>query len=133
MRRKNRLERWANRYDAVVLAPSSKRNGMSEFGSALARALGIEWIDCLEKTKRTQHDKNAKERMDASCFVYFKSGFSIDRKRILLLDDVSTTGTTLSMSAYILRKHGAIVDSYSLAHKMVKSLERKSQETHKKS
>jgi predicted amidophosphoribosyltransferase len=97
---------------------------MEVFAKALAKELRIPLLPCLSKSKRTQHDKNAYERMDAPCFVRFKAGINLNGKRLLLLDDVSTTGTTLEMSAYVLRKQGAFVDTFSLAHKKMPSLKR---------
>jgi predicted amidophosphoribosyltransferase len=50
--------------------------------------------------------KKEREKNLKSIFKY--NGVNLSGKRILLLDDVTTTGTTLNECAKILRKKGAL-------------------------
>lgn len=127
MRRKGLLKKWRGNFDFIVLAPSSQRNGLDDFARQMAREIQVPYLPCLGKKTRTQHDKNAGERMDTECFVYVKNSPSLAAKKILLLDDVCTTGTTLEMSAYQLRKEKAIVTKMALARKVMPSLGGESQ------
>jgi hypoxanthine phosphoribosyltransferase len=72
--------------------------------------------------------------MDGELFLQFSTGqeYKVRDKKVLLFDDVSTTGTTLEQSAYLLRQAGAreVVD-FRLAVKVMESFEGESQETAK--
>ncbi len=72
--------------------------------------LNIPVIDALEKFKATKSQKalNAAERKtNISGAFRIKSDADIKGKKLLLIDDVCTTGSTLSEAARILREAGA--------------------------
>ena len=72
-----------------------------------ARLLGIEYADLLVKTKKnkTQHSINAAERDKNVIGVYSPIDKNLIKgKRILIIDDIITTGSTLGECARILNK-----------------------------
>jgi orotate phosphoribosyltransferase len=69
--------------------------------------------------------------MDARPFVRLmeEAAPAVRGARVLLLDDVDTTGTTLELGAYRLREAGAArVAQFSVARQMVERFERKREE-----
>lgn len=74
-----------------------------------AELMGIEYIDALEKFKKNkiQHNLKGSERRSNVKGVYRAVNIEkIRDKRILLIDDVVTTGSTLAECAKILNKCG---------------------------
>lgn len=72
-----------------------------------ARLLGIEYADLLVKTKKnkTQHSIKAAERAKNVIGVYSPINKNLIKgKRILIIDDIITTGSTLGECARILNK-----------------------------
>jgi ComF family protein len=117
-------------YDAVVPVPmhisklrKRKFNQTALLGLYLARHLAKPLIlDALIKTRETslQTEVNGRERR-----LNLKGAFSASRKiiglRLLLIDDVITTGATIKECAFTLRKEGAAsVDVVALARSMPK-------------
>ena len=86
-------------------------NQAEVFAKALSRATGIEYVpDLLGHRKRTvsQHELGRTERYSLAKNTYFISGnVSLSGKRILLCDDVFTTGATLNACAGLLKEMGA--------------------------
>jgi competence protein ComFC len=127
--RSGQLENWRQEnFSAVALAPQNPKageRGLFLVGKAIAAELKIPlWQPFTKVGRRTQHGKSLAERMDAACFV--KLHRQVSGSKILLLDDVLTTGTTLEQCAYLLRKSGgAEVEVFSLAKQMMPSFERK--------
>jgi predicted amidophosphoribosyltransferase len=125
--------------ELVILAPQNRKHavsGLESFGRLLARELKAEFVFGVlqKKSTHSQHGLSFGERMNGSCFVSCKSEFRVKGSSILLLDDVWTTGTTLDMSAYILRKAGAKnVERRALARQMMPGLNRKREEPEQKS
>jgi len=116
--------------DGVVPVPLHRRrlawrgfNQSSELGRAVARTLGVPlWNHALTRTRYTQPQTRLdhKERQ-----ANIKNAFAADRdtvrgKRVLLVDDVYTTGATLRECARTLKRAGAAgVDVLVLARTMV--------------
>ena len=77
----------------------------------IAKALEIPYMPLLKKTKDNPAQsgtKNAKERLKNVADVYsMQSKASVEEKTVLLVDDIVTTGATLSECARILRRAGA--------------------------
>jgi len=72
--------------------------------------LDIPVIDALEKHKATKSQKslNGEERKtNVSGAFRVKTGIDLKGKKLLLIDDVCTTGSTLSEAARILKDEGA--------------------------
>lgn len=125
--------------DLLVLAPQNKKHALSGLESAarlLAAELGIPFAArVLRKNPgRRQHDLRLCERMDAPCFVRCHAPGAVRGKRVIVLDDVWTTGTTLDMSAYVLREAGAAeVKRVALVRQVMPGFDRKGEETQKES
>lgn len=76
-------------------------------GKILSQALHIPCINILKRTKKTEVQKNldAKSRK-----TNMQNAFACVRKspkKVLLIDDVTTTGQTLSEAARVLKQNGA--------------------------
>lgn len=133
--RTGQLKNWkAKGFEAIVLAPQNPKageRGLVLVGRSIAAELKVPLCQPFSKIgKRSQHARTLGDRMDASCFVQIRPDASFLRgKKVLLLDDVLTTGTTLDQCAYLLRKAGvAEVVSFSLAKQMMPSFEGKKRE-----
>ena len=75
----------------------------------------------LIKIKETEHQANIKERRDRlknlSDSFSVKNSKMIEGKNIILIDDVTTTGATLSEARKILKQSGAKkVIAFTVAH-----------------
>lgn len=117
----------------VTLAPRAKprrEDGLPILASAIAAAIGARFKETLRKSGgRSQHGRALGERMDTAPFVELSPAADLRGERVLLLDDVDTTGTTRELGAYRLREAGAAsVLVYSVARQMVEGLERKREE-----
>jgi ComF family protein len=86
-------------------------NQAEEIGKELAKFLKIPLVThCLTKIKETTpqvelSDEKRKENIRGAFFV--KNGELIKSKKILLIDDVYTTGSTMEEAARVLKKTGA--------------------------
>ena len=104
------------RFDIIAVVPSSKKSvraagfdRMDTYGRALSRELKIKYEKrALIKTRETkkQHTLSALERLSAQKGAYAASP-RVKGRRVLLFDDIVTTGATLSECARALRAAGA--------------------------
>lgn len=94
---KKRLRERGYNQVAMVAIPLSIRLGLDYHPSALARA----------RETRTQVGLSARERQENVKNAFFADGQKISGRNILLMDDVSTTGATLSSAAEALYASGA--------------------------
>jgi len=103
--------------DAVCFVPASRRERGARRNAApalLARTIGRAMdrpvLCALEKTRKTQKQKTlsgeARRKNLAGAFAV-RAGVSVQGMRMLLVDDVITTGATMSACAAALRKAGA--------------------------
>ena len=104
-------------YDLLVPVPLHKKrlqergyNQSALLAEALAKQTGIPWQECMQRVRNTPHQTgmNREQRLknlDGAFIV--KPGADIRGKRIILVDDVFTTGTTIRQCAGILHKAGA--------------------------
>lgn len=136
LERNGQLSRWRREgFDSLVIAPQNERreeSGLFLAGELISRALGLSLLVPFEKVGgHSQHGRSISGRMDAPCFIRLKGRVS---GKILLVDDVHTTGTTLDQCAYLLRKAGAQeVVSFSLARQVMPGLERKQSQARQES
>lgn len=103
--------------DFIVPVPMGRKKRIARghnqaelFGKSLSRALGIPMRrDILFKydTKDEQHFHTEKERRERVKDLFYGGGENLSGKRILLCDDVMTTGSTLNRCAEILKGAGA--------------------------
>jgi predicted amidophosphoribosyltransferase len=141
LRRSNQFQLWQELgIEVVVAAPQRAQDGISGLvlvAEGLAVELGAEYApELLEKEAgRTQHGLDFSSRVDTHCFVKIKKGAEMVRgKAVLLIDDVLTTGTTLELSAYVLRRAGAkSVNAFALAHQVLPGFVGKSEQAHEES
>lgn len=89
--------RWKRGYDQSEL-----------LARAVARELGLPCVPLLEKVKNTriQHDLSRRER-EKNIKNAYRADRQAEGKRILLVDDIVTTGATLRECAAALYKAGA--------------------------
>lgn len=95
----------------IVPAPSSK-NHDDERGFNHVRemfsCLGLPMIHAIEKTDdRKQSDLDYRSRQEVGKHLRWVGGRSVSGKKILLVDDVYTTGATARNCIKLLKKHGA--------------------------
>lgn len=106
----------AGMYDCLVPVPMNRHrlrergyNQAERIAAALGKHLGIPVrTDCLIQGRSDvrQHELGAKERR-AHARLYEASGQRLDGLRILLCDDVLTTGSTAQRCGELLRQMGA--------------------------
>lgn len=94
---KKRLKERGYNQVAMVAIPLSIQLGLDYLPSALARA----------KETRSQVGLSASERQENVKDAFFADGKKINGRSVLLMDDVSTTGATLSSAAEALYTSGA--------------------------
>ena len=105
------LIRFRFRNYIIVPAPSSAlRNAQRGFNQVVEmfKPLGLTISDVLLKNSDDkQSDLGAKQRQEVYKVLAMKKGAGIRRKKILLVDDVYTTGSTIKGCINLLKKHGA--------------------------
>lgn len=105
------------RFDCIVPVPMEKAhrrergyNQAEELALSLGNLCGLSVLsDALRKIKKTppQHLLSYEERLDNLKGVFGTGSDSIEGKRVLLCDDVCTTGVTMETCATLLKKNGA--------------------------
>ena len=102
-------------FDFLVPVPLSKerfqKRGFNQ-AEKLARYLKFPILDCLERTRDTkpQFDLKLEERKENVKDAFTLNSnfkFQISNSSVCLVDDVATTGATLSECAKVLKKAGA--------------------------
>jgi competence protein ComFC len=106
-----------DRWDGLVPVPlypvRRRERGFNQAGE-LARLLGkrtglVVW-DVLERTRQTEVQARLRrsERLRNQLNAFgLKRGFDLQGKRLLIIDDVFTTGATINACAQVLKKAGA--------------------------
>lgn len=104
--------------DLLVPVPLSKRrlkkrgyNQATLLAREMEKVLAIPCKECLQKVKNNaqQHDLNKARRQSNVKGVYrVLPDFSVKGKKILLVDDIVTTGATLDECAKVLYENGAL-------------------------
>lgn len=104
------------RYDSVTFVPrqpkEARRHGSDHaklLAEAVAEALDLPLVstmECRAVTMQKFLSASQREKLMQGRFVVKDEVFR-DHKRLLLIDDVSTTGATLRVTSALLRSHGA--------------------------
>jgi ComF family protein len=111
-------DRLAGRYDLLTYVPlsarSRRRRGYDQvrlLGRELSRRLDLPLTDTLVKTRATQAQSGLRDdgarRANVLGAYQTRKDAPVAGKRVLLVDDVVTTGSTLSECARTLRTAGA--------------------------
>lgn len=103
------------RFDLVTFVPMTRKkqnkrgyNQSERLARQVAALLGLSCMDTLEKIKNnaTQHELDEPSRMSNVTGVYSARG-RYRNKRVLLIDDIVTTGATIGECARVLYAAGA--------------------------
>jgi ComF family protein len=116
------------RPDAFIPVPLHTRrerfrggNQARTLAEAVSRQAGIPCVEPLKRTRSTasQRGRSRRERLRVLINAFsVKTGWNVRAGRFVLIDDVATTGATLSACAQALRSAGAAeVSAYVLARK----------------
>ena len=111
-------EELGGQFDTVTWVPVSKKReherGYDQarlLAKATAKALGMPLTPTLYKQRNTQPQSGtgdaAKRRANITGAYRMKKGADVTGKRVLLIDDIVTTGSTLLECARVLGKAGA--------------------------
>ncbi len=95
-------------YTIVPAPSSSSHNEKRGFNQvvAMCECLGLPLLDCLVKTvEAKQSDLSAKERGEIGKYLVYKGPKSLAKRKILLVDDVFTTGSTARACLKLLASH----------------------------
>lgn len=93
----------------IVLVPSSKskleKRGFNHLKS-MCEQFEIPFLDILEKDDTLdQKKKNLNERKNVNKYIHLKNGNQIKGKKILLIDDVLTSGNSLKACINLIKQH----------------------------
>lgn len=112
------ISRLSGQFDLITYVPLSRRRRRKRgydqaklLAEAVGREVGTEVVCTLEKTKHIpaqsiQPDAKARKKNIQGVYRAKNQGL-FEGKRVLLIDDIMTTGSTLSEAAGELRRNGA--------------------------
>lgn len=105
-------------FDIITAIPlsrkSKKQRGFNQselIAKKLASRLNIKYLNAIEKYKdnKPQHKLSLEERKNNVVGIYrLKNGVNVKNKKILLVDDIITTGNTLAEASKMLLINGAL-------------------------
>ncbi len=111
--RVKRVEEWSIVY-APRTAKMRRQYGFDQserLAKALGKQMGLPVLSCLvrDSAAKVQKKLNREQRLSNMRGSYHvKDGMLLQGKKILLLDDIVTTGATMLAAAHALRKAGAL-------------------------
>jgi len=119
-------ENQIDQFDLIVPVPlhiSRKRkrgyNQSAKFAEGLSESLGVPWdegISMRTQSTATQTKKNRIERWENVKDVFAVHTEKVRDKRVLLVDDVITTGATIEACGKHLTEHGGILSIACIAY-----------------
>ena len=123
---------FLKKFDFITYIPMNYKKQMRRgynqselLAKELGKRLNINVIKTLEKNDyvKTQSTLTEKEReINAKNAFKFKANIDLERKNIILVDDILTTGSTVKSSSKILKEHNAnIICVFAIAKTQLKN------------
>lgn len=107
----NYLDELSLKYNGFYMVPipsyyeDDKRRGYNHV-KVIFNNLDLRMIDCLYKTKDVkQKELSKKERSKIGEFISIKKDVNLKNKKILIVDDVITTGSSMRAAINLIEKH----------------------------
>ena len=103
---KQRKSNQNNRKSGIAISVFQFKSEAKELAKSVSLKLGIEYVELLKsKSRKSQKSVHGQERKENAKFNYKKKGnISLKGRTVILIDDIITTGASLTNSATLIKR-----------------------------